>query len=322
MRRQLATLVMIVSGILCVTVAAIASSPAANAERLTGRSGTFPIWVNPKVTPEPSAQAAVNGLPVKTFVVTSEEVKRRVREIYARGQVVGRDSHAFSKLGDSTMVWPPFLKVFDTGKYVLGDYAYLQTTIDYYSGSFSRVGVAARNSLHTWSVFDLTWTDKDSCKPDETMLACELRLQNPSVIIIRLGVNDIRKPEQFDENLRRIVRFCIDNGVIPILGTKPDRREGDQNTINGMIRQVAADYNLPLWDYDLVAATLPARGLSDDNVHMLNNSNNHNYTLSGTFDSGYAMHDLSALMMLDAIRRETARPVSQGTLRGSRGHVD
>ena len=53
---------------------------------------------------------------------------------------------------------------------------------------------------------------------------------------------------------------------------------------------------------DLLAATLPNRGLTDDNAHLTTRNNN-DYTDPDTFTRGYPMSDLSALAVLDAVWR-------------------
>ncbi|MEZ4519355.1 MAG: hypothetical protein R3C44_21860 [Chloroflexota bacterium] len=79
----------------------------------------------------------------------SPEIAATIREIYDRGQALGRDPHAFSKLGDSTILNPHFMGPFDEGNYNLGEFANLQPTIDQYTGSFERHGVAARFGMHS-----------------------------------------------------------------------------------------------------------------------------------------------------------------------------
>ena len=261
----------------------------------------------PGPTPDLPPLYTVNRLPIETFVVMPDPVRQHVREIYATGQAVGRNPRAFSRLGDSTILWPRLLAVFDTQKYKLGGYAYLQPSVDFFAGSFSRDGVATRKALHSWSAFDPMWADKSACRPNEAPLPCEFRLNNPSIVLIRLGVNDSGSAKMFDEDLRKIITYCVESGVIPVIGTKPDRFLDQDNVFNDRMRKIAAEFNVPLWDYDLVAETVPGRGLDKDNVHMYPASS-HDYTLPQTFESGDAMHSLTALMMLDAIRREVLQP--------------
>lgn len=247
----------------------------------------------------------LNGIALDLILYMPESVRQNVRAIYAQGQALGRNRHAFSKLGDSTIENPHFLTRFDEGTYNLGPYNYLQPAIDYYRGSFERQGVTVRRGLHSWTVFDPMWADKTVCGPGENLIDCEIRLNNPSIIFVRLGSNDAGVPESFDRNLRRIVETSLINGVIPIMGTKADRHEGADNINNTIIRQIAADYNLPLWDFDLIAGTIPGRGLDEDAVH-LTTYYAHDYGSSAAFQTGHGVHNLTGLMMLDAVWRVIA----------------
>lgn len=254
----------------------------------------------PVLLPPP---AALNGLALDTIIVMPEATRQTVRAIFAAGQTLGRSARAFSKLGDSIIENPHFLARFDGGPYNLGAFAYLQPVVDFYAGSFSRQGVAVRRGLHSWSVFDPMYA-AGGCAPGEHMVACELRQNNPSVLFIRLGTNDVGVPESFERNLRQLVDYCFANGVIPVLGTKADRFRDPADTNNTLIRQIAAAYNVPLWDFDRIAATLPNRGLDNDGVH-LTTFFAHDYTQADALQRGHGLNNLTALMMLDAILRAT-----------------
>lgn len=273
----------------------------------TGSAGGMPglyAPTTPVAVSQPPVAAAVRGVSISRIVILTDKTRQNVRQIYSQGQAIGRNPRAFSKVGDSTMVWPRFLAVFDDQKsYKLGTYAYLNPTIQYYAGSYSRDSVAARKGMHTWTEFDPAWVEQGACLPDEGPLPCELRLNNPSVALIRLGANDTYAPKQFEEQLRRIVEYCIKSGVIPVLGTKPDRQEGTTNTLNKSVQRLAAELNVPLWDYDRVAGTLPGRGLGKDGVHFLA-IGTHDYSSLKGFASGDSLEDLTGLLMLDAIKRE------------------
>jgi hypothetical protein len=96
-----------------------------------------------------------------------------------------------------------------------------------------------------------------------------------------------------------VIEFAVANGVVPILITKPDRFEGD-NTNNEILRQLAAEHHVPLWDLDRVAETLPGKGLAEDQVHMAAYTAN-DFTDPAVFSSGHAMQDLSGLMVLHTL---------------------
>lgn len=291
-----------------------------------------PTDSHPTLTPasdtlaSPAATATVtpvmvNGVPAEVFIVLPEDVLVSLREIFQQGQQQGRNPQAFSKLGDSTIENPQFMTRFDDTEfsYDLADFAYLQPAIDFYSGSFGRQGAAVRRGLHTWSVFDPMWASNPACMSGETMLECEFRIWNPSLLFVRMGSNDAGIPNEVDRNLRRIVEFSIENGVIPVLGTKADRFEGS-NINNQIIRQIAADYAVPLWDFDLIAGTIPGRGLGSDRVHMTYFFE-HDYKDPRAYRTGNGIHTLTGLIMLDAIMHHIrdlippARPESTVQLR-------
>lgn len=252
----------------------------------------------------PPAPTRVNEIAVETIIWMPPGVVEHIRNIYSLGQSMGRNPRALSKLGASTIENPHFLTRFDSGPYNLGEYAYLQDVINVYVGSFSRTS-AVQRGLHTWSVLDPMWAG-GSCQGGENLLACELRVQNPSVILIHLGSNDVGVPKSMEESLREIVETCMANGVIPILGTKADRHEGS-NINNEITRQVAADYNVPLWDFDAVAATLPGKGLDGDGTH-LTPFFAHDWRSPVAFQRGYGLMNLTALIALDRVWRAVTSP--------------
>jgi hypothetical protein len=243
----------------------------------------------------------VNGVQVETFIVMPDPVKVHVQEIFAQGQELGRNPRAFSKLGDSTIENPQFMTRFDDTEftYNLAEFDYLQPVIDFYAGSFGREGAAVRRGLHTWSVFDPMWATDPECMSGETMLECEFRVWNPSILFVRMGSNDAGIPDQVEKHLKRIVEFSLENGVIPIMGTKADRFEGS-NINNQIIRRLAAEYHVPLWDFDLIAGTIPGRGLGNDRVHMTYFFE-HDYSDPRAYRTGNGIHTLTGLMMLEAI---------------------
>ncbi len=257
---------------------------------------------SPEPTPTPLGPQTINGVPLGDIAPLPPETADHVREIYAHGQQLGRDPRAFSKLGDSTILNPHFLGPFDAGEYNLGEFGHLEATIDQFPGSFARHGVATHFGLHSWTVFDPMWADGEWCEPGEHALACEVRLHNPAVLFVRLGSNDAGAPAGFRYNVKEVIEYCLDNGIVPIIGTKADRFEGS-NENNDILRALAAEYAVPLWDFDRLAETLPNRGLGEDGVHLVIDDLPHDYTDPAAFNRGHAMQDLSALVALDQVRR-------------------
>lgn len=261
----------------------------------------------PIATAVAMAVTQFNNLPLEAFIIMPPDVQQHIREIYARGQERGNQPNVFTKVGDSIIEHPHFMGRFDEANaYKLGDYAYLQSVIDYFRGSFGTPSMAVRRGLHSWSVMDPAWADKSYCQPNESVIACEFRRSQASVVFIKLGSNDVGLPDRFDENMREMVEFSINSGVIPVLETKADRHEGSDIN-NTIIRQVASDYHIPLWDFDRVAQTIPGKGLEVDGVH-LTTYYAYDYTSATAFQRGHGVHNLTGLMVLDRIWRIVIGP--------------
>lgn len=280
----------------------IAEGPINESQTKTLDPAPTTLTPTPVPSPTPLGPETINDIPLSSIAPMSPETAANIVAIYARGQQLGRNPNAFSKLGDSTILNPHFLGPFDQGDYDLGEFEYLQPTIDRWRGSFERHGVGAHPGLHSWTVFDPMWADEKWCEAGEHLLACEIRLQNPSVLFVRLGSNDAGSPGGFRYNVKEVIEYAIENGVIPIIGTKADRFEGS-NENNDILRALAAEYDVPLWDFDLVAETLPGRGLDTDNIHLIIDELPHDFTTPEAFERGHAMQDLTALIVLDQVRR-------------------
>jgi len=260
----------------------------------------------PTETPTPTAtpippEELVNGLHIDEFIIIPPEVQAHILEIYALGQENERRTNAFSKLGDSGASSPDFLVRFDQRTYDLAQYAYLQDTIDYYDKSFQHFGQALKIGLHATAVFAPELMDEEACDPefDTDILDCEFRLFNPSLLLIAIGTND--QSDQFETRMDKILNYTMDRGIIPVLITKADRFEGEDNRNNNSIRYLAEKYQLPLVDFDILAETLPNRGMREEDVH-LTYYGPFEYTSPEPFERGYPMLNLATIMMLDRVR--------------------
>ena len=253
--------------------------------------------VSPTATPDPAR--LVNGVPFAEIAVLPPETATHVREILARGRELGRNPRAFSKLGDSAVLTESNLTRFDGGPVDLGPYAFLQPTVEHFAGSWGRYGVAARVALTTIGALDPMWARAEYCAGGEDPVSCEVRLNNPAFMLIRLGTND-GSATLYETYMRQIIELLLDEGVVPVLSTKADRFEGD-DSINAVTRRLAAELRLPLWDFDRVAGTLPNRGLTGDQAHLTVYGRN-DYTDPQTLTRGYPVSDLTALIVLDALR--------------------
>lgn len=280
-----------------------------------------PVQMAETATPTASAPAATQAAPTRPVATATprptlgaDEWKRlpviptiseHVLQIYQRGLAAGNNPLAFSKIGDcgSTPGW--FLGDFDRGPryYKLGEYEELSPVIKAFQGSYGRVSLAARSGFNASALFVPLWSDRTYCQAGETPLACEYRVHKPSIAFIMLGTNDVWHPEEFEPQMRKIIEFSIENGIVPVLATKADNQEGD-HSINTTIARLAWEYDIPLWNFWAAVDPLPDHGLQEDQAHL---------TWAGnTFDDPQAMtkawpvRNLTALQVLNAVWEKAA----------------
>lgn len=189
--------------------------------------------------------------------------------MYAAGQAVGNNPRFFSRIGDCQSMPSVFLGIYDTDRYWFSDdYAFLQRTVDQFSGAFEAENVTAVDGFSVASVLSPLMANKDVCTGTETPLACEYRLHKPVFFFISLGTNwHPGEAASFEGYLRQIVDFSIANGVIPVLMTKADNIEGD-GELNEAIARVAYDYEAPLVNTWLAVQYLPNHGLEEDGIYL------------------------------------------------------
>lgn len=251
----------------------------------------------------PSSTGNNSGATITTAGVTA---------IYKIGRSAGNIPYNFSRVGDSMTASEYFLYPFGHGVYNLGAYGNLQKTIDYFKqgmNSFLHTPLAAGGGWTTAIVLDPKFANSASCQSGESPLECEYRVVRPSVALIMFGSNDIAamNGDQFAGNLQRITEITISKGIIPVLSTIPPRPGFDVASFNNIIRVVANQYNVPLWDYFSVMASLPNSGLSGDNLHPSDSGGfEHVADFTGDYlKAGYTQRNLGALQVLDSIRRKT-----------------
>jgi hypothetical protein len=275
----------------------------------SGAATVGPATINPTIgptegstsTPRPTlAPDAWKTLP--TIPAFSE----RAMEIYRRGLALGRNPNVFSKIGDCQNITTYFLADFENpDKYRLGQYADLQPTIDWFKGSFGRKSLSVHGGMNVAAVLSPLWADPDSCNAGENPMACELRVNNPGIVIIseeEAWSGDVAK---YGTYLRQVIEYTIAQGVVPILATKADNLEGG-NRIDALIAGLAWEYDIPLWNFWGSVQWLPTHGLSQDGFHLTQGYNFKNYFFDQPSAdwSGWMERNLTALQVLDAARRE------------------
>jgi hypothetical protein len=197
------------------------------------------------------------------YHVTLTGMGYNTRTIFLRGQQLGNNPHAFSKVGDSETADGHFMEPYDLGTYNLAGYAYLEEVVQYFQGSFARQSMAAYPAFSIHQVLDPEWADAEFCEPGETPLACEYRIHRPSFALILVRTWNV---DLYYSDLERIIQYSIDQGVVPILSTCPHQTPppwASEDILNPIIRDLAARYQIPLWDIWATSETLPDRGVCD-----------------------------------------------------------
>ena len=224
-------------------------------------------------------------------VITAE-----MRDVYERGLRLGNNPRAFSILGDCQSTPATFLGVYSDPATLATLPENLQESVRYFDESLGRNSPTSKSGTTSGALLWTEWHEGEhGCGEFETPLACELRLNTPSFALIMVGTHWEARNERY---MRKIIEQLLDAGVVPILATKADNREGDHG-INLETATLAAEYGLPLWNFYPVTAELENRGL---------------YTLKGEeylgdiylTDEALALHRYSAMEALDAVWRAVA----------------
>ena len=232
-------------------------------------------------------------------------VSDTARAIYQRGLEMGNDPQAFSKVGDCQTSTDFFLVDFDhPDQYRLGDeYAELQSTIVYYQGSFSRQSLAVKDGFNVAAVLSALRADPTQCNTGETPLACEFRLNKPSLALISMETNfKQRSAEEYGKYMRQLVEYTISQGIVPILGTKADDIEGN-NVINTEIAMIANEYDIPMWNFWAASYPLPNHGFDtglNDGFHLSFSRNF--FDQPKNMLSAWPWRNLTALQVLESVR--------------------
>lgn len=266
---------------------------------------------SPTSTIQPVITRTITPGPFNSDLVACEDwqswpviprLSKTARELYQRGQVSENNSKAFSKIGDGEISTEWFFSAFDLGEayYDLGPYQDLRPVIEHFSGSFGRIGMAARRGFNTPGILDPSRGDPSRCESGESPLTCELRLHRPAFAILSLGTNQVWKPEEFEAGMRQILDLLLDQDVVPILSTKGDNLEGDHR-INRTVACLAREYDIPLWNFWAAIQPLPNHGLQPDREHLTYGITD--FDDENAMQSAWTVRNLTALQALDAVWR-------------------
>jgi uncharacterized protein YraI len=280
------------------------------------------IGVTPAVANPAEGGAAANPLAVSGDIAALEAqlaavpvvppgITARTQALFAAARRAGRNMQRFTKVGDCNSENLAFMYGFDWDNYSLGAYGGLQSTIDYFNGSFAQASVAGRVGYSAVTVIDALWADPAVCRSGEAPVFCELRTSNAAFVVIMFGANDISilTTERYESAMRRILDLSIQANVVPILSTFPtDPAQPDRwlkaLQLNVITVNLAREYDLPVMNFWLAAKNLPSAGMAGDNAHLTTHSGS-SIVFDGSTENafGFTARNLVVLQTLDVIRR-------------------
>lgn len=209
--------------------------------------------------PAQSISASLPPEAWKSWPITPQ-VSAEMRAVYQQGLARGNDPHAFSIIGDCQSQPKVFMGVFDKDPGVVDSLAPgLQDTVTQFAGSFNRYSPTVKDGSTEGAMLWVDWNDnkEGKCNHGETPIDCELRVHRPSIVLVHVGTHYEARNRQY---LTILVKKIIESGAVPVMVTKADDRELDER-INLNIASVAAEFNLPLWNFWSSVQHLDNRGL-------------------------------------------------------------
>lgn len=216
-------------------------------------------------------------------------VSAEMRAVYQRGLKQGNNPRAFSVLGDCQSQPEVFMGVFDSDPEVIAALPEsLRETVNHFAGSFDRYSPTVKDGTTEGALLWAEWNDnkEKKCTHGETPLDCELRVHRPSIVFIHIGTHWEARNYRY---LKEIIERVLDHGAVPVMVTKADNRELDER-VNQNIAILAAEYNLPMWNFWASVQHLPDNGMKRNSDMYLS-------------DAGMEIHRAGALDALDAVWR-------------------
>jgi LysM repeat protein len=224
-------------------------------------------------------------------------ITAHMRQIYADSPRQGHNPNLVTVVGDCNSEYPLYFGPVSAHMLDLTDYGYLNATINHFSASFLRHSLAAHGGFNAGSMMDPAWADPTQCERGEGPMACELRASHASLVFIGLGTGDQFTWRDFEVHYRSLIDYALSRGVLPVLVTKADVLESleggaEPGYINGVIRRLGQEYDVPVLDFWLAVRDLPNGGLLPEGGH--------DFHLNA---AGIGRHIMATLQTLDVIWR-------------------
>ncbi len=257
-------------------------------------------------------------------------LKDRLRGVFMQGLDAGRRPGVFAKIGDSHTDTRYFLVPVGCGYLDYGPFGDLAPTVEFFKqvevpagksrpgcglgNSFTRLGVGARIGWTAAHALAPMRNELPECAaPENNGLKCELKSLSPSVALVMFGTNETTggNAERYYQALTEVTRQTLDMKVIPVLSTIPPRidravMDGRVRRFNEIVVQVAAEQQVPVWNYWLALQTpdIVNAGMYRDGIHLNTYRANHPADFTpAALSYGNNVRNLTALQALDKLRR-------------------
>jgi hypothetical protein len=227
--------------------------------KLDGRIADLP---EEKSTGAPIAKHKLTPLP--SWISVPAAARRQHAALLKQG----RPANIFSVAGDCNSEPDAYIRRLANGSFNASKHPQYADVVRRFENSFLRRSYAASGSFNAQAMFDPNWTDPAICH-GEGPLVCEVWRSSASIIFLSLGTGDQFDWKNFESYYTRVITTSIARGALPVLMTKADDLETRQHgappdAINGVIRRIAQERQLPLIDFAVIAKTLPNNGLRDE----------------------------------------------------------
>ena len=217
-----------------------------------------------------------------------------MRAVYEASPQAGHSLNLFAAVGDCNSESQVYLQRVREGRFSFAGHEELRATVDFFSQSFRRDSLATYGGFNSGSILNPDWGNPTWCQRAEGPFDCELRVSQASIVFISLGTGDQYIWRSSEANYRAMIEYALQHSILPVLVTKADSVESVQggaeaDYLNGVLRRLAQEYQIPLLDFWLASRNLPNYGLQRDGFHLN--------------EDGIYLHILVTLQTLDAIWR-------------------
>lgn len=269
---------------------------------------------NMPAAPPPTSSVLSTPVPVAAgYTAHFAYIDGAARDIFRRGQNLGNNPHVFGKVGASDSEHVEYLRRFDDEEFDLAAHGYLLEVITHFSGSFTYDGQSMNDGMPIQAMLSPIWSDPDNCLPDEIPIECDYRRQRPSIVFLHLltAIVPAGPGSQYEQEVRLIVNFYLERGVIPVLMTHPRSYapQASWEEMNATVRALARQYRIPLWDFNATTETLPNYGIGLDGSHVTIPADGRTtYFYSDYMEYGMVRRNLETLEILHALLHQVMNP--------------